>query len=107
MKIRIPRKKKKNFYKLQSKYGIRQLHYPVTTKMERFDFYFHVEREMKDLNLNPTQLYEQVHSYVANYTIWWNWVRNKYLGLPLEHLNGLEKHFNEQMEINKINLQVK
>lgn len=107
MKIRIPRKKKKNFYKLQSKYGIQQLHYPVTTKMERFDFYFHVEREMKELNLNPTQLYEQVHSYASDYTIWWNWVRNKYLGLPLEHLDRFKEYFNKQMQINKINLYIK
>ena len=92
-KIRIPRKLKKDIY-VYRKLGDWRTNRDEP-KVAKYYSYFKIERGMKRYNLTPEKLVDTYAIYVVDDVIWWNWVRQKELGIEPTLDPNYQSYWNE------------
>ena len=92
-KIRIPRKLKKDIQ------GSRKMGDWIKNrdepKVSRYLSYFKIEAGMKIHKMSPEELVRTYGMYMVDDLIWWNWVRQKELGIEPTLDSNYQDYWNE------------
>lgn len=92
-KIRIPRKLKKKYSKLNSR-----RYFPNVPVLLRYYHYFFIEEGIKRHSMSAEDLVHTFGAYVYDDVIWWNWVRLKELGIKPEMSTKFQEYWNYFVE---------
>lgn len=89
-KIRIPRKKKKWYYREKDS----AFHFPNVTKYQKYLYYLIIEKGMKYWGVSAEELCAFSCHHIDQ-VIWWNWVRLKHFGIAPQMSRRFEDYWNE------------
>ena len=88
--------------------GKRGNNHKSTPKLDRYYYYFSMQKFIKKYRMTPEQLCQSFWFISIDHIVWWNWVRWKHFGITpqkdSEILNDYAKYFKETMENNNIKI---
>lgn len=94
-KIRVPRKKKKFWYKQKHL----NYNFPIVTKLRKYLSYFDIEYGIKTYNKSAEELYWCFGRYSLDDVIWWHYVRMKHFGIQPQMSDKFQTYWDELKKI--------